>query len=389
MTGAIGQEAAMPTAADLPDFHVASLESLSLAGSGRARSIRVPADQRPEGFEAAYDFHTLWYDTVRIGGALHLICPRFYNLAPLLARLRIDGARPKGLRLRRFRRHEIVRLAAPEGARRLGLALGDWRAESGISADGAAFFEGLNASVQISRDNRLEWIADWARFHVGEHGLEAMLILDNGSAAYPPEAILEALAPVGLTRAVVLPVPQPYGPTRGKSGGGGAKFLQPAMLNLARLRFLRKARAVLNADLDELVWSRAGSVFDAAVAAPLGLVSFAGVWRQPPPRTAPPFAHAQHVHERKGHWPCPTKYCIRPDGPLGRLGWDVHRPETWLPVGLRPRADMGYWHCRGITTDWKGYGRLAPGNIGPRDASTAAVLERALGTCALAGPGRA
>ncbi|MEE4120895.1 MAG: hypothetical protein V2I65_17980 [Paracoccaceae bacterium] len=368
-----------------PDFHVARMESLSLAGSGRARAIRVPEEHRVPGFAAAYDFDTLWYDAVRIGGVVHLVCPRLYDLRPLLDAVEADGRRLRAPRVRRSRRHEIGTLAAPKGAERLSLALGDWEAECAISDDAAGHFAGLNTSLHVSRDNRPEWLADWARFHIAEHGLEAMLVMDNASD-YPPETILEALAPTGLKRAVVLAVPQPYGPTRGKSGKGGAKFLQPAMLNLARLRFLRRARAVLNVDIDELVWSHGGSVFDAAVKSPLGLVSFAGSWRQPPPRTAPPFIHAQHVHTRTGEWPCPTKYCIRPDGPLRWAGWDVHRPDTALPVGLRPRRDMGYWHCRGITTDWKGYGRLSPGDIGPRDASTAAILERALGTCALAGP---
>ena len=76
----------------LPDFHVARLESLSLAGSGRARSIRVPRAQRAPGFVEAYDFDTLWYDAVRVEGRVHLVCPRLYNLAPLLARLEADGA---------------------------------------------------------------------------------------------------------------------------------------------------------------------------------------------------------------------------------------------------------------------------------------------------------
>ncbi|RDC74794.1 hypothetical protein DLJ49_02085 [Rhodovulum sp. 12E13] len=368
-----------------PDFHVARMASLSLAGSGRARPIRVPEEHRAPGFGAAYDFDTLWYDAVRIGGVVHLVCPRLYDLRPLLDTVEADGQRLRPPRVRRSRRHEIATLAAPKRAERLSLALRDWQADCAISDDAAGHFAGLNASLHISRDNRPEWLADWARFHVAEHGLQAMLVMDNASD-YPPDAILDALAPTGLERAVVLVVPQPYGPTRGKSGKGGAKFLQPAMLNLARLRFLRRARAVLNVDIDELVWAHGGSVFDAAVKSPLGLVSFAGEWRQPPPRTAPPFIHAQHVHTRTGEWPCPTKYCIRPDGPLRWAGWDVHRPDTALPVGLRPRRDMGYWHCRGITTDWKGYGRLKPGDIGPRDASTAAILERALGTCALAGP---
>lgn len=363
-----------------PDFHVADLQSLSLAGSGERRDIRVPVRDRPEGFEAAYDAETLWYDAVRFGGDVVLVCPRLFNLTPLLSRLRHDGTQAAAPRRRTYRRHEIARLTIPREATRLRLTLGDWTGESGISADGTAHFAGLNASLHISRNNDLRWIADWAHYHISEHGLEAMLVMDNGSDAYPPEAILEALQPTGLKRAVVLNVPQPYGPTRGNVGGrkagGGAKFLQPAMLNLARLRYLRLARAVLNMDLDELAWSHRGSVFDAAVASPLGLVSLAGRWRMPAPRSTAPYIHADHSHLRPGDKPCPPKYCLRPDGPLRWAGWDVHRLETALPVGRRPSPGMGYWHCRGITTNWKTYDRLGFTSVGPRDASTAAVLER-------------
>ncbi|MEM1432161.1 MAG: hypothetical protein AAGG09_22105 [Pseudomonadota bacterium] len=360
----------------LPDFHVAEMASLSLAGSGKRRPIRVPRDDRSDGFEAAYDHDTLWYDAVRIRDKLHLVCPRLYTLRPLLDRLTLDGARLGALRVRAARRHEIATRRLPADASRLGLSIGPWHAESAISADAAAHFSGLNASLHMNRDNRLGWIADWARFHIAEHGLQAMLVMDNASTTYPPDAILEALSATGLARAVVLKVPQPYGPTRRKHGRRGGKFLQPAMLNLARLRFLRRARAVLNVDIDELVWSREGSVFDAAVKSPLGLATFAGEWRLPPPRTSMPFVHAQHLHRREGTWPCPTKYCIRPTGPLGWAGWDVHRLESVIPLSLPPRRGIGYWHCRGITTDWKGYGRLNPGDIGARDASTAAILER-------------
>ncbi|MEM9900899.1 MAG: hypothetical protein AAF865_06105 [Pseudomonadota bacterium] len=366
----------MSNAASLPNFRVADLSSLSLAGSGKRRPIRVPADDRSAGFEAAYDFDTLWYDAVRIGDRVHLVCPRLYTLRPLLDRLTADGHRIGAVGVRGFRRHDLACLRVPQKAAKIGLRIGSWSAESGISADQAALFAGLNAALHMNRNNRLNWFADWARFHIAEHGLEAMLILDNCSTDYPPHAILDHLSGTGLKRAVVLKVPQPYGPTRRKHGRRGGKFLQPAMLNLARLRFLRQARAVLNADLDELVWSRGGSVFDAAMRHPLGLVMFKGAWRMPPPRTQAPFAHAQHVHLREGEWPCPTKYCIRPDGPLGWAGWDVHRLESVVPIALPPRRDIGYWHCRGVTTDWKGYGRLDPANIGAKDASTAAILAR-------------
>jgi len=368
---------------EMPDFHVADLSSLTLAGSGRRRSIRVPRAQRAEGFAARYDFDTLVYDAVRVGGDAVLVAPRLYNLAPLLPRLTLDGRSVRLRSWRAHRRHEVARLAAPAGASRLALTLPGWEAACGISPDGAGHFAGLNASLHISRDNRLAWLSDWARWHVGEHGLEAMLVMDNASAVYPPEAILEALAGTGLRRAVVLRVPQPYGPQRSRVGPGAAKFLQPAMLNLARLRYLRRARAVLNVDIDELVWSRAGSVFDLACASRLGHVSFKGAWRMPG-RDGAHLRHADHGALRARADPCPPKYCIVPGGPLGRLSWDVHRLEGPLGLGAAltqaaARPDIGYWHCRAITTDWKGHRRTAGGGRGAPDPATEAALARVFG----------
>lgn len=363
----------------LPDFSIAEMKSLSVEGSGLRRDAIIAEVVQPEGFAEAYDWTTLWYDAVRIGGRIFLICPKLLNLTGLArgAALRLDG-HPVRTRLRRHRRHDIVEITATGEAARLSTSFGAWTGESGISADMTEIFAGLNASLHISRNNRLDWIADWARFHIAEHGLEAMLLMDNASDAYPPEAILEALAPTGLKRAVVLRVPQPYGPVRSKNGGGGAKFLQPAMLNLARLRFLARARAVLNADIDELVWSRGGSVFDAAVASRLGIVAFAGEWRSPAAGHEGPHAHADHIHAEADAAPCPTKYCLRPDGWRGTLGWDVHRPMLPLPAGWLRHADFGYWHCRAITTNWKSYNRLGRRSLADPDPFTAETLARRL-----------
>ncbi|MDV7145785.1 hypothetical protein R3X27_24165 [Tropicimonas sp. TH_r6] len=362
------------------DFIIAEMQSLSVEGSGRTRSAIVPRAAQGEGFKEAYDWTTLWYDALADGRHLRLICPKLLNFRTFFVdgALKIDGQPARIRRTSRHRRHDIVELDLPDGAERVSTRTGRWQGESGISPMQTAHFAGLNASLHISRNNRLDWIEDWARFHIAEHGLEAMLLMDNASDAYPPEAILDTMARAGLKRGVVLKVPQSYGPVRSKTGGGGAKFLQPAMLNHARLRFLSRARAVLNADIDEIVWSRDGSVFDAAVESPLGLVAFEGNWTSPPMRSQPPFRHADHLHPEVGVGPCPTKYCIRPDGWRRHLSWDVHRPSLPLPMRLLKRSDFGYWHCRAITTNWKNYDRLQPRRSTEADPFAAETFARLL-----------
>ena len=362
------------------DFFVAELNALSVEGSGFTRNAIVPPAAQGDGFAAAYDWTTLWYDAVERDNRLRVICPKLLNLKSFLAdgALQIDGAPARLRRIRSFRRHDIAELDLPAGATTLATRAGRWQGASGLSPDQSGTFAGLNASLHISRNNRLDWIADWARFHIAEHGLEAMLVMDNGSDAYPPEAILDALQPTGLKRAVVLRVPQPYGPVRSRTGGGGAKFLQPAMLNLARLRFLHRARAVLNADLDELVWTRAGSIFDATHQSRLGMIACDGAWRSPADGTAPPHRHADHLYPEARNATCPPKYCIRPDGWRRHLSWDVHRPDLPLGLAAPKSADFGYWHCRAITTNWKSYNRLGRRGLGPADPFTAETLARLL-----------
>ena len=365
---------------DLPDFAVERLASLSAAGSGLARLPPVPQGARTPALLAQHDGETLWYDAVRLGPErVRLVCPKLGALQALMtdASLSSSGSRVRIARIRRHRRHDIVDLTGVRGDR-LTVTHGRWQAESGLSPTRHAAFRGLNASVQISRNNRLTWIADWARYHVSAHGLQAMLLLDNGSTDYPPEAILDALRPTGLARAVVLVVPQPYGPPRSKAHhSGAAKYLQPAMLNLARLRYLAQARAVLNADLDELIWTTGPTVFDAAADSALGYVSFRGTWRLPRPDAADP-RHADHTFPRADAKPCPTKYCLTPNGPIGRLPWDVHRPDWTLLLSRRTRRDLGYWHCQAITTNWKAHDRLRPRDTAPEDPATAAALARHL-----------
>ena len=60
-----------------------------------------------------------------------------------------------------------------------------------MSGPGGAF-AGRNCLMTLSRDNALDWIRDWAAFHVREHGADAVLFFDNGSTDYRPEEILAA-----------------------------------------------------------------------------------------------------------------------------------------------------------------------------------------------------
>jgi hypothetical protein len=221
------------------------------------------------------------------------------------------------------------------------------------------------------------------RFHVSAHGLDAVLIFDNGSTAYAPEELARAMAAVsGVAVAGVISAPFLYGgPIELPGRRVRLHFLQPALLNLARVEALSRARAVLGCDIDELVAPLAGvSVFDAAAARRLGYVRLAGQWVFPGPGAEAPAPHAAHRHRQEPPAVCGTKWAVRPGSLLARLaGWRVHNVAGALgnAVSVDPRFELR--HCAGATTGWKPDSRRwRAWQAAVEDPALGAVLDRHL-----------
>jgi len=342
-----------------------------------ARGTLLDPKFHTEGYLDALDTETLWYDAVWRDGVLHLVCPPLERWRGALrkGRFRGDGVPLKVRRLRRYKRHEVLELSAPRCPERLSVYLEDWRGESAVSPTAPERFAGRNAMFYVSRDNDLRWLVDHARYHRDRHGAEALIVMDNASEAYGREEIAAALAPVGLD-VLVLDAPFKYGPVGKPPYRRQEKFMQTALFNVLRLRFLGAARAVLCVDVDEMVLSEGGSVFDAAVASRLGFVQIAGRWHSPAPGTSGPHLHADHLWVDVPPKPCPPKWCLRPDGPLGGFSWDVHGLER-LPLlhGMTARG-FRFAHCRGVSTGWKKQGRLKV----PKDTVRDDLAADCLGT---------
>ena len=194
---------------------------------------------------------------------------------------------------------------------------------------------------------------DFGSYMVKAQGLDAMLLFDNGSTDYALEEVGTTLKRTGLKRIVIVSVPFKYG-HRTQQDSSRAKFLQTAMLNVARLRFLATAGAVINSDFDELIWSRGGNVFDLTKKSILGFSIFSGEWRFPDPQHPNQTIHAAHDHKLDKSELCPWKYCIVPQGRLKRLSWDVHRLSGLPFKKILRNTDIGFYHCHNTSTHWKG-----------------------------------
>ncbi|MDA7875098.1 hypothetical protein OAF37_02085 [Rubripirellula sp.] len=318
---------------------------------------RFVADPSIEGqaYADSYDQTTLWYDAFWRNGRVYLVCPKLINLLPLVRRacIKIDGRRTRISKLRQYRRYDTIELYSSTDPAEISMEGEGFSVNSPVSREQTRLFNGLNAHLTLSLNNDIRWIRDFARYMVKVQDLEAMLLFDNGSTAYCLEDVADALMKTGLKQVAIVSAPFKYGLKTAKNSSR-AKFLQTAMLNLARLRFLAKARAVLNADLDELTWSRGGSVFDLTRRSFLGFSLFSGEWRFPRPQQANIRSHAVHDHKSSEAETCPHKYCIVPQGRLKHLSWDVHRLSGLPFKKVLRNPKLGFYHCHHTSTQWKG-----------------------------------
>ena len=206
-------------------------------------------------------------------------------------------------------------------------------------------------------------------------------MLDNGSDSdLMQETAARLKDDTSLTRVAIVSVPFPYG---GKSKGRfvvPAKYLQVAMLNTMRARFLGQARGLLSVDVDEFVEPFLSdgphkTIFDLARARAVGCVTFTGRWAFAPHASGP---QPQRVHDHTDpEATCDNpKWCMVPGGWADRFALAVHRPAGPL-FGLTRSRSARYWHFRATTTGWK-TPRFETSPTGHRDPALVTAMQHHL-----------
>ncbi len=331
-----------------------------------------------------YDRDTLIYDAVHLPGEnlVRVYLPRTYNLSGIVrgASFLIDGRPAPKPRHRTNRRFETLDFSV--GARAPSVVtmktdrLGEISTQ--VARGDGDLFAGRNVLYTMLSNERLEWIRDWMSFHRKEHGADAVLIAHNVTEAYTSAELEDAIRSVpGFRAAEVITVPLPWGPSHREKGVDDGKFLQTTLLNLARDRFLMRARAVLNCDVDELV-VRTGdrSIFDAADR--WGYATFWGKWYYPAGSIDHP-RHADHRLFDPGQKRCPTKFVFRPDSLLGRRCLSVHSLERLNRRIFAERSEFSFIHCWSVSNSWKFDRRSTMRQNLVEDPEVRALLARTIG----------
>ncbi|MXZ83543.1 MAG: hypothetical protein F4Z10_07650 [Synechococcus sp. SB0666_bin_14] len=375
-----------------PSSAVVTVNACKLTGSGLQRQSKLPPSYRPKGYEEAFDADTLWYDAVQVGRRIQLVCPKLNNLASKVrsARWWVDERQVVVQRIHFYRFHDVVELQLPiyMQARTVTIEIGSWLGSSNVAQPQPQLFARLNTVVVMNRNNNLHWITDFLHFHIHDHGLQAMVMIDNDSTAYDLQDLQDKIDKADLRQRLIISAPFKFGAYDLKfykpwSLMNGRLFypeiyLQTALLNSLRLRYLSQARAVLNCDIDELAYTPKTTIFDLTVRSPLSFVSLAAVWRYSKSMDHNSTRHAaHHLKHCALAEPCHAKWCIAPQGPVSRLplSWNLHWLELeqhekstilsllshrinhalnyiFKIISLSLCRDAKFYHCRNITTGW-------------------------------------
>lgn len=320
------------------------------------RGLNIPDSAADDLFRSQYDDETLFYDAVRLDDRIRLFCPSLGNFDDLLSRTQITvNGETVRFRKRLVRpRYCEVDLRGAQGGE-LKLTVDDWTWEGEVSPLETDLFANTNATILFNKNNQIQWIVDQIRFHQEHHGLNAVVIVDNGSDAYPSEDLATSLAPLNLAAFRVLSIPAKWGSAGPKGYRNRSLFFQSAILNLVRTRFLRRARAVLICDIDEIVLPRADgiSVFDVAVKRWHGWLPFEGGSLFPQADEGKTVKYSDHIMRNTAAEKPTKKYCVAMGRIIGRFGWEVHKPDVVSFDYLMDRSQFRLGHCQGIKNGWK------------------------------------
>lgn len=250
--------------------------------------------------------------------------------------------------------------------------IGDTTLKIKAGAPETDLFAGLNAGFAIRNGESLETTLEWLNYHVTHHGMEAALILDrakpNGDKPYANQLKNKAAKIKGLKRLVLLRSKAPLGkpdlpaeahPFNVPGAPGKDRMEIPAgdawnsplgelqLFELARARFLARARAVMNIELyDLLVISKGENVFDRAVTASNGCIQLDGhqiyPWRVRNDDVAQFGDHICRQFDAKG---TRRRWCLAPDTAKENVVWRLIRV-----VGATPEASeiAPYLRCMAL-----------------------------------------
>ena len=225
----------------------------------------VPLEQQesigrllPKQQQAHYDSKTLFYDLFVASNRLICIAPPFYNIGPPLA-IKHKGKNLsfKLVRGHRWKGPEVIDIKIPS----------QWAKASQLDLEFVFKQFTIEVSCQhhkdisltqkdlcltsLQKDNPLIWIKDWCRWHIRVHGVQRIVLYDNGSSYWPTlgKELVEIDEEVEI---ILVHWPYKHGPSLDTFHN--YKYTKLGTLNHFRLFFGIQTSWCINLDIDEFLY---------------------------------------------------------------------------------------------------------------------------------------
>lgn len=334
--------------------------------TGLRRDPPRALENRQADYEDKFDFNTLIFDAIYLPDtrSVILICPPAMNLESVWKAARFIDSRNQGqtfpfelVKLDRLL-EVIVSDVDPTSKESISLEIAGQPIPLPIADDQSNIFSERKVLFTVSRDNDLGWITDWAEYHAKVHGIDGVLLFDNGSTSYSCAELSAALSMVSELKAIqVVDWRALWGPTAGPSGLWDSNFGQHGAFEVARWRFLREASLVVNADIDELLLPLSDKDLKSACeASQFGAIHFVSRWVVGISGVTP--AHTKTGHRDFTHLLPPgdprarQKWAICPRRAANIMQWRTHHLPRYASEKILT-ADFEIRHFREVNTGWK------------------------------------
>ena len=361
---------------------VAELAKIVLPESCSIRRDETrPIDMQDESYKDKYDYRTLFFDAVDMGDRIAIVSPPFLNLANeiYVAGMPLRQLPDKLMRTHRCSNVQLTYLSKDvleNGQLVVSDASNTVLARVNPSRPLNERFAGKRVLHTMIKDEPIEWIVDWMTYYHRIHGANALSLYDNGSTAYTPEELLDAIRNVdGYETIVVMPWDFPYGPQGAPWAGPDvpwdSTFTQRGAMDHARLRLLATCAGMLNVDIDEYVVPLdTVTVFDALGEWDSGTFLLHGLWientERPESDSLPrawDFCYRKRLRTAQAKWamvpsrvPFDKARCVV--HALFVDDWSHDLPELGTRYEKRFDERFMFAHFLGLTRGWKRPDRL-------------------------------
>jgi hypothetical protein len=329
-----------------------------------------PEIPRSDQFMAEFDQRGIFYSVFRdiSGKRVWFLGPKLMNLGDTLLPISVEGCQSGKQVPMRFVKNVSACVGfvdLPNFDEEVRISLNGYCVNVKVGENFSSCFEHSRILYCINKDNKLQWIKDWAHFYVKEHRADTLVVFENNSENYSEKQIETELRKVtGLKNLLVIKWPFKFGALDAIAQKQGLPFhimfAQPVMHLELYLRYGQYSRSILNVDVDELVVSQSRkSIFEFVEQRLFGCVKFERFLIENLTEVAvanPSFADfVFRAKSNLGKQDRFKKWAFAPQKIMRRSKTAL--PRTHAVDGIMnpygPKRDFKCYHFAGITCDWR------------------------------------